>query len=172
MKRRFVLALGVGVGAVLGRVTYRAVSDPSRREGQVDKGVAEKYFPALGPLVEAQLTTSRDGESDGRSLLPSPDLVVTAVLRLKPGKAGELVANGDFAVVDTDISLSWFEKGLSDFLPTDAKWVHSPTFDEEVFSKFDNGQCYLDTATDRAFVRAVNPTGPSSPTPTPTPAAT
>lgn len=173
MKRRFVLAPGVGagVGVVLGAVGFWGMSGPSRRKGQVDKEAVETYFPALGPLVEAHLTTSRDGEADGRSL-PSPDLFVTALLRLKPGKAGALVAHGDFTVVDTDVSLSGFEKGLSNFLPTGAKWQHSEIFDGEVCSKFDDGQCYLDTETDLALVRTVNPTGASSPTATAGPTAT
>ncbi|MFV5995610.1 hypothetical protein ACNPQM_25050 [Streptomyces sp. NPDC056231] len=169
MKRRTVLVLGMG--AAFGGVGVWTVAGASRRKSHTDKEAVEKYFPALGPLVEAHWATSRDGEADGRSLLPSPDLIVTAVLRLKPDKVATLVANGGFRVVDTDVSnLSWFEKGLSDFLPTGAKWEHSDAFDEAALSKFNGGQCYLDRATDTVFARAVNPIGPGVPT-TATPAA-
>ncbi|WP_345037516.1 hypothetical protein [Streptomyces sannanensis] len=165
VKRRIVFALGAG--AVLGGAGLWAAADESRRESRTDKEAVEKYFPALGPLVEAHWATSRDGEADGRSL-PSPDFVITAVLRLQPGRVAALTANGGFVAADTGVVyLSWFEKGLSDFLPAGARWVHSDAFDEEVLSKFDNGQCYLDGATDMAFVRAINPVDPGAPTATP-----
>ncbi|OIK00993.1 hypothetical protein [Streptomyces colonosanans] len=163
MKRRIVLVLGVG--AVLGGVGFWTAADTSRRKNHTDKEAVAKYFPALGPLMEVHWATSRDGEADGRSLLPSSDFAVTAVLRLKPAKVAALVADGGFDVVDTGVgNLSWFEKGLSDVLPAGAKWEHSDAFDEEVLSRFDGGQCYLDRATDTAFVRAVNPVGSGGPT--------
>jgi hypothetical protein len=166
VKRRSALALGAG--AVLGGVGFWTVAGESRRESHTDKEMVEEYLPALGPLVEAHWATSRDGEADGRSLLPSPDFVITAVLRLQPGKVATLTAAGGFVASDMGVAhLSWFEKGLSDFLPAGAQWVHSDAFDEEVLSKFEGGQCYLDRATGTVFVRAINPVGPGASTATP-----
>jgi hypothetical protein len=128
----------------------------SRREPHADKEAVEKYLPALGPLVQAHWATSHDGEAEGRSLLPSPDFVITAVLRLQPGKVAAVTADGGFVASDMGVNhLSGFEKGVSDFLPPSAQWVHSNAFDEKVLSKFEGGQCHLDRGTDTVFVRAV-----------------
>ncbi|MFF2507541.1 hypothetical protein ACFVTY_29780 [Streptomyces sp. NPDC058067] len=166
MKRRTVLLLGAGATVGVGGVGGWWTSADTRRrpEDHTDKAAVAKYFPALGPLVKAHWATNRDGEADGRSLLPSPDFVFTAVLQLQPGKVAGLVAGGGFDVVDAGVHLSSFEKGLSNYLPAGAKWEHSDAFDDEVSSRFDGGRCYLDRATDTAFVRAVNPVGTAAPT--------
>ncbi|WP_371495843.1 hypothetical protein OG871_09345 [Kitasatospora sp. NBC_00374] len=156
MKRRTALALGAGT--LLGGAGLWAATDVAggggREEQHTGTAVMERHFPALGPLVSARWVTSRDNERT----LPSPDFVVTAVLRLQPGRAAALIAGGGFTDDHDGVSLSWFEKPLAGLQPPGAAWVRSEAFDATVTAEFEHGRCSLDPATDTAFLTAINPT--------------
>ncbi|MBD0738536.1 hypothetical protein BGM09_34880 [Streptomyces sp. CBMA29] len=122
---------------------------------RTDTARLERTFPLLGPLTHAKWVSSRD---DDRGT-PSPELVLSGLARLAPGKLAELTAAHAFVPDGPphDFS-SWFEKPLKGEGPKNPEWIRSDELDTE-----DGGgrstDLWFDRRSDTVRFWALNPYG-------------
>ncbi|MFF4852300.1 hypothetical protein [Streptomyces sp. NPDC001194] len=133
MERRKLIGIGIGIGAGLVVLPAwwalnRATDEPGGN-WRTDTAPLEQAFPLLGPLTDAKWVSSRDGDDRG---LPSPELVISGLARLAPGKLAELTAAHPFVseAPSGDFS-SWFEKPLGGQGPQDPQWIRSRELDRD-----------------------------------------
>ncbi|MEU0099275.1 hypothetical protein [Streptomyces sp. NPDC006267] len=177
--RRGILALGAV--AALGAVTALGACAPASREADGEKGgegrdrgstkgsakgggqaevhtdpaPLERRFTLLGPLTDVHWLGTPLGE-DSRMSVPGPvDTRVVGAARLEAGAGAALVA-----VVRRDFRPGKPErlpKKLAAFMPEDAEWVRSETFNQEVTGGRYTGEFYIDAAADRVYFDTIDP---------------
>ncbi|MFI8823932.1 hypothetical protein [Streptomyces sp. NPDC053431] len=134
MERRKLIGIGVGIGIGIGAGTavlpawwaLRQVANGSEGDWRTDTAPLEQAFPMLGPLTDAQWVSSRDNDRS----LPSPELVISGLARLAPGKLVELTAAHAFVSEGpADDFSSWFEKPLKGQGPENPQWIRSDELD-------------------------------------------
>lgn len=122
------VAQAITPGRVLGCAQETAgVRCSSRMPWRIDTARLERAFPLLGPLTDARWVSGRD--NDDRSV-PSPELVISDLARLTPGKPAEPAAARAFLSEGraNDFS-SWFEKPLQGEGPQNPEWLRSHELD-------------------------------------------
>ncbi|KAB1149863.1 hypothetical protein F7R91_03205 [Streptomyces luteolifulvus] len=150
--RRGVLALGAA--------TVLAACTPTAKGADGDKvrtdlKPLERRFTALGPMSDAHWLGTALG-TDSR--VPGPtDVRVVGTAQLKAGAVAAILRTRDFQHEPP----SGIPAQLTKYLPKNAKWVHSPAFDDELTGGTYPGTFHLDPDTDRVYFDTTNPTTPT-----------
>ncbi|MGW6521412.1 hypothetical protein [Streptomyces sp. NPDC054962] len=155
MERRTLIGIGAGLAVLPAWWALRQVADGATGGWRTDTAPLERAFPLLGPLTDARWVSSRD--NDDRSV-PSPELVISGLARLAPGKLAELTAARAFVseAPANDFS-SWFEKPLKGEGPENPEWIRSHELDRD-----DSGHStdlWFDRRSDTVRFWALNPYG-------------
>ncbi|WP_229343120.1 hypothetical protein [Streptomyces flavotricini] len=161
MERRKLIGVGVGIGIGAGLVVLPArwalsrVTSGPEGDWHTDTAPLEQALPALGPLTDAKWVSSRDADDRG---LPSPELVISGLARLAPGKLAELTAAHTFVSEGPAGEFSsWFEKPLKGQGPRDPQWIRSHELDRD--GAGGSTSLWFDRRSDTVRFRVRNPYG-------------
>ncbi|MEU7028073.1 hypothetical protein AB0A60_15460 [Streptomyces sp. NPDC046275] len=154
MRRRTVIGIGAGVAVLPAWWILRQVGEGADPAWHTETEPLERAFPVLGPLTDARWVSSRDNERG----LPSPELVISGLARLAPGRLDELTAAHVFVdggpAGDFD---AWFEKPLKGEGPEDPRWIRSEALDRE--GNGHSTDLWFDRRSGTVRFRALNPYG-------------
>ncbi|MCX4625436.1 hypothetical protein [Streptomyces sp. NBC_01443] len=162
VERRKLIGVGVGVGVGVGAGlavlpawwALHQVANVAKGDWHTDTAPLEQAFPLLGPLTDAKWVSSRDNDRD----LPSPELVISGLARLKPGKLAELTAAHAFVSEGpADDFSSWFEKPLKGEGPQNPQWIRSQELDRD--GSGHSTHLWFDRRSGTVRFRALNPYG-------------
>jgi hypothetical protein len=146
--------LALGTVTVLAACTSTAKSADGAKV-RTDLEPLERRFAALGPLSGAHWLGTALG-TDSRVSVPGPtDVRVVGTARLRAGTVAAI----------TGVPLRSFQpekpiqfpEQLAEFVPKDAKWVRSDSFDRDMTGGTYSGTFYLDPGTDTVYFDTVNP---------------
>ncbi|MFG3345778.1 hypothetical protein ACGF1Z_12045 [Streptomyces sp. NPDC048018] len=152
-------ALALGLAAVLGACTSPSNSweDSTVR---TDSEPLERRFAALGPLSDAHWLGTVLG-AEGRGSVPGPtDVRVVGFARMRTGGVRALAGAPQWRFRSATPSAP--PEPLLPYLPESARWVRSPSFDDEVTGRRYAGTFYLDESEDRVYFDTTNPLPVSS----------
>ncbi|WP_371617333.1 hypothetical protein [Streptomyces sp. NBC_00454] len=155
MERRKLIGIGAGLAVLPVLWALREVTgEAGKGPWHTDTAPLEQAFPLLGPLTDAKWVSSRDNDRE----LPSPELVISGLARLAPGKLKELTATYPFVTEGpTEDFSSWFEKPLKGQGPKDPRWISSKDLDRDGFGYQTN--LWFDSRSDTVRFWALNPYG-------------
>ncbi|ROQ94127.1 hypothetical protein EDE04_0539 [Streptomyces sp. 2132.2] len=156
MERRKLIWIGAGLAVLPVGWALTRSGDDAGPGWHTDAAPLEQAFPLLGPLTDARWVSSRDG--DDRSGIPSPELMISGLAALAPGKLAELAAAHTFVpgAPASDFT-SWFEKPLKGQGPKNPQWIRSDELDRDTFGR--STHLWFDRGTDTVRFSALNPYG-------------
>ncbi|WUD73430.1 hypothetical protein OG937_17955 [Streptomyces sp. NBC_00510] len=154
--RRTVLATGA---AVLAAGCGSRRPEAERREAaegpvRTDTAPLERRFPLLGRLHGAHwLGYDLVAGNDGRSVPGPSDVRVVGVAALTDGRVAALTVHRDFRPASPPV----LPGRLAGFLPADARWLRSGSFDAEITADAYSGSFLLSQARGLVCFDSVNP---------------
>ncbi|WP_166028116.1 hypothetical protein [Streptomyces chilikensis] len=147
--------LVLGVMTVLAACTSTSKSTDDGAKVRTDLEPLERRFPALGPLSGAHWLGTALG-TDSRVSVPGPtDVRVVGTAQLGTGTVA--------AITSAPQRIFQLEKPtqlpaeLAEFVPKDARWVRSESFDLDMTGGTYSGAFYLDPGMDRVYFDTINP---------------
>ncbi|MFI1380150.1 hypothetical protein [Embleya sp. NPDC020886] len=144
-----------GAAAVLAACTSSAAKEADGDTVRRDSAPLERRFPMLGPLFDARWLGDVLGV-DSRMSVPGPsDVRVVGFARLRAGGVAAIVATPgrDFRPATP----STVPDALTRFVPKDARWVGSKSFDSEMTREVYPGAFHLDPGTDTVYFDTIDP---------------
>ncbi|MEU4097258.1 hypothetical protein [Streptomyces sp. NPDC026673] len=154
--RRTVLAAGAALLAT-GCASRRPEAERRKAaEGPVrtDAAPLERRFPLLGRLHGAHwLGYDLVGGNDGRWVPGPSDIRVVGVAALVDGRFAALTARHAFSPAHLPV----LPDRLAGFLPADARWLRSGSFDTEITADAYSGSFFLSEARGLVCFDSVNP---------------
>lgn len=148
------IGIGAGLAVIPAWWALRQVANGAKGDWHTDTAPLERAFPLLGPLTDAKWVSSRDSDRN----IPSPELVLSGLARLTPGKFGELAVARTFVREGpADDFSSWFEKPLRGEGPENPLWVRSDELDRDGSGYSTN--LWFDRRSDTVRFWALNPYG-------------
>ncbi|GAB7110574.1 hypothetical protein JCM4814A_88910 [Streptomyces phaeofaciens JCM 4814] len=154
MERRKLIGIGVGLAVLPAWWALRQVTSGAGEDWHTDTAPLERAFPLLGPLTDAKWVSSRDNDRG----VPSPELVISGLARLTPGKLAELTAAHAFVSEGPVIDFSsWFEKPLKGEGPENPQWIRSDELDRDGSGY--STKLWFDRRSDTVRFSALNPYG-------------
>jgi hypothetical protein len=155
--RRGTLALGAVT--LLAACTAHTKSADGARV-RTDLEPLERRFAGLGPLSGAHWLGIALG-TDSRGSVPGPtDVRVVGTAQLRAG-TGAAITGTSQRGFQPEVPTQLPEK-LAEFLPKDARWVRSDSFDHDMTAGTYIGAFYLDPGTDTVYFDTTNPSVPVS----------
>ncbi|MGW4891818.1 hypothetical protein ACWEQL_06065 [Kitasatospora sp. NPDC004240] len=154
MERRKLIGIGAGLAVLPVWWAVSQVANGAEGDWHTETAPLEQAFPSLGRLTDAKWVSSRDNDRG----MPSPELVISGLARLAPGKISELTAAHAFVSEGpaADFSL-WFEKPLKGEGPKNPQWIRSPELDRDGYGR--STKLWFDRGSDTVRFRALNPYG-------------
>lgn len=155
LERRKLIGIGAGLAVLPAWWALRQAANGATGDWHTDTAPLERAFPLLGPLTDAKWVSSQDNDDRG---VPSPELVISGLARLTPGKLAELTAAHAFVSEGPANSFSsWFEKPLKDEGPQNPQWIRSHELDRD--GSGHSTSLWFDRRTDTVRFWALNPYG-------------
>ncbi|WP_329139316.1 hypothetical protein OG552_33095 [Streptomyces sp. NBC_01476] len=150
LRRRGALALGLAT--VLAGCTSTAKSTDSK-EVRTDTEPLERRFVTLGPLSDAHWLGVVLGTG---SRVPGPtDVRVVGFAQLRAGAVASIVGASQLGFQPAMPSRLPAE--LMRFMPENARWVRSGSFDGQVTGETYSGAFYFDLGADWVYFDTINP---------------
>jgi hypothetical protein len=146
--------LALGAVTVLAACASTAKSADGAKV-RTDLEPLEHRFAALGPLSGAHWLGTALG-TDSRVSVPGPtDVRVVGTAQLRAGTVAAItgVPQRSFQP-EKPIQLP---EQLAEFVPKDARWVRSDSFDRDMTGGTYSGTFYLDPGTDTVYFDTINP---------------
>jgi hypothetical protein len=146
--------LALGAVTVLAACTSTAKSADGAKV-RTDLEPLERRFTALGPLSGAHWLGTALG-TDSRVSVPGPtDVRVVGTAQLRAGTVAAItgVPQRNFQPEN----LIQLLEQLAEFVPKDARWVRSNSFDRDMTGGTYTGRFYLDPGTDTVYFDTINP---------------
>ncbi|MGW2748728.1 hypothetical protein [Streptomyces sp. NPDC001450] len=148
----------------LGAVTLLAACTANTKSAdgakvRTDLEPLERRFPRLRPLSGAHWLGIALG-TDSRGSVPGPtDVRVVGTARLRAGTVAAITgASQQTFRPEGPMQLPG---SLAEFVPTDARWVRSDSFDHDMTAGMYTGAFYLDPDTDTVYFDTANPSVPA-----------
>jgi hypothetical protein len=158
--RRGVLALGAVTLLAACTATSKSTDGAKVR---TDLEPLERRFAGLGPLSGAHWLGIVLG-TDSRGSIPGPtDVRVVGTAQLSAGTVAAITGASQQSF-QPEVPTQLPEK-LAEFVPKDARWVRSDSFDHDMTAGTYTGAFYLDPGTDTVYFDTTNPSVPASPEP-------
>lgn len=158
--RRGMLALGA-VTLLAGCTANTKSTDGAKV--RTDLEPLERRFAGLGPLSGAHWLGIVLG-TDPRGSVPGPtDVRVVGTAQLRAGTVAAITGASQQSF-QPEVPTQLPEK-LTEFVPKDARWVRSDSFDHDMTAGTYTGAFYLDPGTDTVYFDTTNPSVPASPGP-------
>ncbi|MET7642771.1 hypothetical protein ABZS83_03785 [Streptomyces sp. NPDC005426] len=150
LRRRGALALGLAAVLVACTSTAR---EKDGNEVRTDSEPLERRFATLGPLSDAHWLGVVLGTTDSR--IPGPtDLRVVGFAQLRAGAVASIVGASQRGFQAEKPPR--LPEELAPFMPKNARWVRSESFDRQVTGETYPGRFYFDAATDRVCFDTIN----------------
>ncbi|MFI5473570.1 hypothetical protein ACIA6D_25425 [Streptomyces cacaoi] len=154
--RRGLLALGAVT--LLAACTAHSKSAEGAKV-RTDLEPLERRFAGLGPLAGARWLGIVLG-TDSRGSIPGPtDVRLVGTAQLRAGAVAAITGASQQSF-QSEVPTQIPEK-LTEFVPKDARWVRSDSFDRDMTAGTYTGAFYLDPATDTVYFDTANPSVPA-----------
>ena len=155
-------ALALGLAAVLSACTSTHGKSTASGGVRTDLEPLERRFTAFGPLSDAHWLGVALG-SDNDSRVPGPtDVRVVGFARLRAGAVAALKGASQRGFQPAQPRRLPDE--LVPFMPEDARWVRSESFDRQMTGERYSGTFFLDAGADWVYFDTTNPSALSSST--------
>ncbi|MFD7735391.1 hypothetical protein ACFV6F_34025 [Kitasatospora phosalacinea] len=157
-RRRWILLGGLVVlsGCASVRTAAPDGAGPDRRKVRRDVEPLQRRFAAVGQLSDPHWLGYNPNDL-GRESIPDqdPHIRVVGVARLPAGTVNSIVSVTGYAFEPS--APSQLPEELAEFLPENAEWVSSASYDNHITNSLYPGRFHLAPATDWVYFDTVNP---------------